>query len=41
MATNDLEESYFGAYYRYVTWFNIALIANSVLGLIIFEWAWF
>ena len=37
----DLEKSVFGEYWPMMTWTNIILIANSVLGLLVFEWAWY
>ncbi len=37
---NDLERAEFGDFVMYLTWTNVLLVANSVLGLIIFEWSW-
>ena len=39
--SNALEESFFGKWWPLVTWVNFLLILNAILGLIMFEWAWF
>lgn len=36
-----LEETYFGSWWQYFTWFNILLVTNALLGLLIFEWTWY
>ena len=41
MTTNELEASYFGEYWEYVTWMNVLLTLNAVLGIILFESAWY
>ncbi len=38
---NDLQESEFGHWWPLFTWVNILLVINAILGLAIFEWAWF
>ena len=38
---NDLETSTFGAYWPLFTWTNILLVANAILGIVAFEWAWY
>lgn len=37
----ELEKATFGEYYELVTWTNTLLILNAVLGLALFEWAWY
>ncbi len=38
---NDLQESEFGSWWPFFTWVNILLVLNAILGLVVFEWAWF
>jgi len=39
--TLDLEETYFGSYWPYLTWTNMLLLVNAILGLTLFEFAWY
>ena len=36
-----LETSYFGEWWPYLTWLNFLLLANTVLGIYLFEVAWY
>ena len=36
----DLETSYFGEWWPALTWLNFLLVANTVLGILVFEVAW-
>ena len=38
---NDLETATFGEYWPLFTWTNILLVLNAVIGLAMFEWAWY
>ena len=39
--SKPLEESYFGPILPYITWVNVLLLLNAMLGLYLFEKAWY
>ena len=37
----ELYESYFGAFYDWLTFWKVLIILNALIGLILFERAWY
>lgn len=38
---NSLQTAEFGRVDEYLTWLNTLIIANSIIGLMTFEWSWY